>query len=113
MATVPGTAPRAGETAHAGDDHASIGTYVKVAAILCVITGLEYTALFIRRLTPILVPLLISMSVAKFALVALFFMHLRYDSRTLGFIFGAALLLAIGLGVALVTLNGQFLVFGR
>ena len=47
------------------------------------------------------------MSAAKFALVALFFMHLRYDSRTLALLFGAALLLAVGLGVALVTLNGR------
>jgi caa(3)-type oxidase subunit IV len=113
MATAHGGTPPIGETGHGEGDHAAIGTYVKVAVILCVLTALEYAALFIRRLTPILVPLLISMSMAKFALVALFFMHLRYDSRVLAFIFVAALVLATGLGVALVTLNGQFLVFGR
>jgi cytochrome c oxidase subunit 4 len=113
MATVHGTTDSRGETAHAEGGHASIGTYVKVAVILCVITALEYASLYVRQLTPILVPLLISMSMAKFALVALFFMHLRYDSRTLWFIFGSALLLATILGVALVTLNGQFLVFKR
>ena len=97
--------------AHADSTHASAGTYVKVAAILTVVTALEYSALFIRRLTPILVPLLLTMSAAKFALVALFFMHLRYDSRVLWVVFGGALLIATLLGVAIMTLNGQFLVF--
>ena len=36
--------------------------------------------IYIRLLTPILVPLLLAMSAAKFALVVMFFMHLRYDA---------------------------------
>jgi len=98
---------------HAEAAHASTATYLKVAAILTVVTGLEYSALFIRRLTPILVPLLLTMSAAKFALVVLFFMHLRYDSRALWIVFGGALIIAALLGIALMTLNGQFLVFRR
>ncbi len=93
--------------------HSSIATYLKVAAILSVVTALEYGALFIRRLTPILVPLLLTMSAAKFALVVLFFMHLRYDSRALWVVFASALVMATGLGIALMTLHGEFLVFGR
>ena len=91
--------------------HATTGTYLKVAGILCVVTALEYVALFIRQLTPILVPLLITMSLAKFALVVLFFMHLRYDSRVLWFIFLAALVLATGLALSLMTLTGYFFLF--
>jgi hypothetical protein len=53
------------------------------------------------------------MSAAKFALVALFYMHLRYDSRVLTFVFVGPLILASGLAVALMTLTGAFLVFGR
>jgi cytochrome c oxidase subunit IV len=97
--------------AHAG--HASTATYLRVAAILTVVTALEYGALFIRRLTPILVPLLLTMSAAKFALVVLFFMHLRYDSRALWVVFVGGLVMAMALAIALTTLNGQFLVFGR
>ena len=93
--------------------HASTATYLKVAAILSVVTALEYGALFIRRLTPILVPLLLTMSAAKFALVVLFFMHLRYDARALWVVFIGALVIATGLGTALMTLSGEFLVFGR
>jgi len=93
--------------------HASIGTYLMVAAILSVITALEFAVIYIRRLTPILIPLLLTLSAGKFALVVMFFMHLRYDRRSLTFLFVAPLLLAVGLAVALTTLFGDFLVFKR
>jgi cytochrome c oxidase subunit 4 len=93
--------------------HASVATYVTVAAILTVITGLEFGVIYLRQLTPILIPLLLVMSAAKFAMVVLFFMHLRYDGRALGTLFVGPLVVAIGLGVALMTLTGAFLVFGR
>jgi cytochrome c oxidase subunit 4 len=94
-------------------EHASIGTYVKVATILCVVTALEFAVIYIRQLTPILIPLLIVMSVGKFALVVMFFMHLRYDQKPLTFLFVAPLLLATGIALALMTLTGDFLVFKR
>ena len=94
-------------------EHASIGTYLKVAAILSVITALEFAVIYIRQLTPILVPLLLTMSIGKFALVVMYFMHLRYDSKPLTFLFVAPLLLAIGLSLALMTLPGDFLLFKR
>jgi cytochrome c oxidase subunit 4 len=97
--------------AHA--DHADVGTYVKVAVILTVVTALEFAVIYIRALTPILVPLLLVMSAAKFALVVMFFMHLRYDSRALTTLFVGPLVVAIGLIVALTTLTGAFLVYGR
>lgn len=94
-------------------EHASIGTYLKVAAILAVITALEFAVIYIRRLTPILVPLLLILSAGKFALVVMYFMHLRYDTKPLTFLFVAPLLLAVGLALAVMTLPGEFLVFGR
>jgi len=94
-------------------EHASLGTYLKVAAILAVITALEFGVIYIRRLTPILVPLLLILSVGKFALVVMYFMHLRYDARSLTFLFVAPLLLAAGLAIALMTLPGEFLIFDR
>ena len=96
-----------------GPRHASTATYLKVAAILTVITALEFAAIYIRALTPILVPLLLVMSAGKFALVVLFFMHLRYDSRVLAFLFGGPLIIAILVAVAFTTLTGAFLVYGR
>jgi cytochrome c oxidase subunit IV len=94
-------------------EHATIGTYLKIAAILSVITALEFAVIYIRRLTPILIPLLLTLSAGKFALVVMYFMHLRYDRKPLTFVFVAPLLLAVGLAVALMTLHGDFLVFGR
>jgi cytochrome c oxidase subunit 4 len=93
--------------------HASVATYLTVAVILTLITAMEFAAIYIRELTPILVPLLVVMSAAKFALVVLFFMHLRYDSRALSAMFTGALVIALGLAVALGTVTGQFLVFRR
>ena len=94
-------------------EHASVRTYVRVALILTLVTALEVGVIYIRRLSPIIVPLLLAMSAAKFALVVMFFMHLRYDSRALTGLFVGPLLIAVGLAVALMTLTGAFLVFGR
>lgn len=93
--------------------HASIATYVAVAAILTVVTALEVSVLFIRQLTPILVPLLLVLSAAKFSLVVLFFMHLRYDSRALSLVFVGPLVIAGGLALALVALTGALPSGGR
>ena len=96
-----------------GGEHATVGTYVLVALVLTCVTALEVGVIYVRRLAPIVVPLLLAMSAAKFALVALFFMHLRYESRVPTLLFVGPLLLASGLAVALMTLTGAFLVFGR
>lgn len=96
-----------------GHEHASLGTYVKVAAILSVVTALEFAVIYIRQLTPILIPLLLTLSIGKFALVVMYFMHLRYDAKPLTFLFVAPLLLATGLAIALMTLSGDFLLFKR
>src|SRR5438552_6986084 len=96
-----------------GGEHATVGTYVLVALVLTVVTAFEVGVIYVRQLAPIIVPLLLAMSAAKFALVALFFMHLRYDSRVLTLLFVGPLIIASGLAIALITLTGAFLVFGR
>ncbi len=93
------------------EHHPNLGMYVKVAVILTVITAMEFTSIYIRQLTPILVPLLIVLSAAKFALVVLFFMHLRYDPRALSVVFVGSLIIATVLALALMTLSGNFLLF--
>jgi len=86
--------------------HASVATYIKVALVLTAVTAIEVGAIYIRALHPILVPTLLVLSLAKFSLVALFFMHLRYDSRTLSFLFVGPLLIAIVIILALIALIG-------
>jgi cytochrome c oxidase subunit 4 len=94
-------------------EHPSIATYLMVAAILAVITALEFAVIYIRRLTPILIPLLLILSAGKFALVVMYFMHLRYDRKPLTFLFVAPLVLAVGIALAVMTLPGDFLTFKR
>ncbi|HZP40522.1 MAG TPA: cytochrome C oxidase subunit IV family protein [Candidatus Binatia bacterium] len=54
-------------------------TYVVVAAILTVLTAMEVLVYNIRALQPVLVPVLLVLMLAKFALVAMFYMHLKFD----------------------------------
>jgi len=112
------SAPATGQ-AHAAEaepathEHASVRTYVRVAVILTLVTAMEVGVIYIRELTPIVVPLLLVMAAAKFSLVVMFFMHLRYDGRALTSVFLGPLLIATLLAIALMTLTGAFLVFGR
>jgi cytochrome c oxidase subunit 4 len=84
--------------------HATTATYVKVALVLTAVTVIEVAATYIRALTPVLIPALLVLSLAKFALVVLFFMHLRYDSRILSFLFVGPLLIAVVIVLALIAL---------
>jgi len=97
----------------AAHEHASVRTYIRVAVILTLVTALEVGVIYIRELTPIIVPLLLVMAAAKFSLVVMFFMHLRYDGRALTTLFLGPLVIATLLAIALMTLTGAFLVFGR
>ena len=93
----------ASDPAH-GDSHATTATYVTVALVLTAVTVIEVAATYIRALTPILIPTLLVLSLAKFALVVLFFMHLRYDSRVFSVLFVGPLLIAMAIIVALIAL---------
>jgi cytochrome c oxidase subunit 4 len=61
--------------------HPGPAEYVKVAVVLAVATGLEVALYYLNLPTGVLVSLLLFFAVIKFSLVALWFMHLRFDSR--------------------------------
>lgn len=84
--------------------HASVRTYVLVAVILTLITVIEVAATYVRTLTPILIPTLLVLSLAKFLLVVLFFMHLRYDSRVLTALFVGPMVIAVATVLAIIAL---------
>src|SRR5207249_1837311 len=65
--------------------------YLRVAAILVVLTVLEVGVFYVPAFHPVLVPTLLVLSACKFALVVLFYMHLKMDSRFFAFLFGAPL----------------------
>lgn len=76
--------------------------YLKVAAVLAVLTALE-TATYWVDLGGFHTPFLLIMMVAKFVLVLMFFMHLKYDNKWFGILFymGLGLTLPVYLAVLL------------
>ena len=100
---------------HAGEHaHPTAGTYIKIAIILFVLTALEVGAYEVARrgepaglaaiVGPTIVPLLVILSAAKFALVAMFYMHLKQDGPLLSGIFVFPIILAVGIALALIAL---------
>src|SRR5205085_3895142 len=103
--------------AAAGDEHADLhamgvehehptwSTYWKVAVILTLITVVEvwiyYTPFKDSRL---FVPVLLVMSAVKFAIVVLFYMHLKYDHKIFKALFTGPLIIAICTLIALLFL---------
>ncbi len=94
-------------SAHAhADEHAhpTWQTYTKIALILFVLTALEVWCYEIVHrhspaglavvLEPVVTEVLLILSAIKFALVAMFYMHLKSDGKLLSGIFGFSLLLA-------------------
>lgn len=92
---------------HSGS-HPGNRTYVLVALVLAVITGVEVMVFYLEALRPVIVPILLVLSTSKFILVASFFMHLKYDSRVLRWLFAGPLLMAIVIIVAIMALYGVF-----
>jgi cytochrome c oxidase subunit 4 len=62
--------------------HPSPKEYVRIAIVLGVITAAEVGIYYTKVSRGILIPLLFAFAVIKFSLVVLWFMHLRFDSRT-------------------------------
>jgi cytochrome c oxidase subunit 4 len=81
-----------------------VRTYITVALVLTAVTVIEVVAIYIQFLAPIINPTLMVLSLAKFALVVLFFMHLRYDSRVLTALFVGPMVIAIAVVLALIAL---------
>ena len=95
--------------AHAhSEPHTSNKTYVLVAAVLAMITAVEVMVFYIDALRPVIVPILVVLSGAKFTLVVSFFMHLKYDGRLLRSLFAGPLLVAIAIILAMMALYGAF-----
>ncbi len=85
-------APRAAEELH---HHPGPKQYVGVAAVLAIITALEVAIYYVSALRSVLVPFLLAFSAVKFALVVLWFMHLKFDSPIFKRLFLVGLSLAL------------------
>lgn len=88
--------------------HPGPGEYVQIGLTLAAITAIEVAIYYVDIPRKPFIGALILLSAAKFALVVLFFMHLRFDSRlfTTAFATGFCLVLAL-FAVVLATLGGN------
>ena len=84
--------------------HPSPSRYVAIAGILAVITAIEVWIVYQDYLNDVMIPLLILLSIGKFALVVMYFMHLKFDSKLFSILFVGGLLLTIGVLTALFAL---------
>ena len=81
--------------------HATTGTYLRIAAILVMITLVEVGVFYVPAFQSALVPILLVLSAVKFALVVMFYMHLKFDNKFFTFLFGGPLLLGFLVVVSL------------
>ena len=95
------------EEVHTG--HPTAMTYFKVAMALSVITAIEVGIFYLTWLGHGIIPILAVLSIAKFALVGMFYMHLKYDHQLFSSMFVAGLVTATGIVFALMALFGFFL----
>lgn len=117
-ATAHASSPPHGEHAHP-----TAGLYAKVGLVLFVLTALEVGLYEItygghagpsaRAIMPFFVPLLLLLSAAKFALVAMFYMHLKQDSKLFSGVFVFPLIIACVIIVGLMILMAYHMSFAR
>lgn len=94
------------ENAESSKGHASKGTYWLIAVILGIITMLEVAVFYVPLLHAVIVPVLLVLSTAKFALVAMFFMHLKFDKPILTTVFAGGLIVATVIIISMMLLFG-------
>ena len=102
--------------AHAAEgivhEHPNWGTYKWVALILTVITIVEVWVYYIPAFVAsrLFVPALLIMSAVKFAIVVLFYMHLKYDHKLFRALFTGPLIIAMTTIVALMFLFAKLVI---
>ena len=89
--------------------HPTWSTYWKVALILGLITAVEVWVYYVPAFvaTKAFVPTLLIMSAVKFAIVVMFYMHLKYDHKLFRALFTGPLIIAGVTMVVLLFLFGQ------
>ncbi|MBI2723440.1 MAG: cytochrome C oxidase subunit IV family protein [Chloroflexi bacterium] len=103
LAPQPATATGPRHVGHPGP-----AEYVRIGIILASITAVEVLIYYFNIPKAPFVMILLVLSLSKFVLVLMFFMHLKFDSRLFSTAFVTGLLLAISVFiVVLATLGGN------
>jgi cytochrome c oxidase subunit IV len=96
------------EVVEGGRGHPGAATYLIIAAFLTLLTAMEVTVFYVRAMKPVLLPVLLVLSAAKFTLVAMFYMHLKFDRRAYSVVFLVLLFFAAALIGSLLLLFAAF-----
>ena len=108
-----GGAPAAAHTpGHEAHAHPTWKQYKWVALILTLITVVEVWVYYVPSFvaSKVFVPFLLIMSAIKFAIVVLFYMHLKYDARLFRALFTGPLIIAVVTIISLLFLFGHLAV---
>jgi cytochrome c oxidase subunit IV len=101
--------PHAGEAVHE-EKHPGPLEYAQIGLILAVITAIEVAIYYVGLSQTLLVIALLVFSAAKFTLVVLWFMHLKFDHPLFSTMFVMGFFLAITIFVvALATIDGKLI----
>ena len=98
------------ETEEGVEGHPSARQYIRIGLILAVITAVEVAIYYMDVAYGALLGMLLVLSLLKFVLVALWFMHLQFDSRILSTLFAGGLALVIALFFVVLATLGASLV---
>ncbi|MGH2540043.1 MAG: cytochrome C oxidase subunit IV family protein [Actinomycetota bacterium] len=101
--------PDPGESGAPHREHPSPKEYIRIGVILGVLTALEVATYYVD-VGGVLVPTLLGLAAVKFALVVMWFMHLRFDSPTYARFFLMGLAGAATLYLVVLISFGIFLV---
>lgn len=106
-----------------GHDHATPGMYAKIGLVLFVLTALEVALYEVtygknagpmgQNLEPFFVPILLILSAAKFALVAMYYMHLKGDSKLFTSVFVFPLIIATIVIISVMVLMAYHTAFAK
>lgn len=91
------------------EGHPTPKKYAQIGAILAVITAVEVAVFYVDALRPILIPVFLILSAVKFVMVAMFYMHLKFDNRLFTGAFASGLLVAAFVTIALMALMNQII----
>jgi caa(3)-type oxidase subunit IV len=101
--------PQGVEPAHGTEHrHPSPKEYIRIGAILAVLTAIEIASSYTID-GPLLIPMLLTLAVIKFAIVVMWFMHLKFDDRRYARFFVMGLALATTLYLIVLMLSRVFL----
>ena len=100
------------EAARAAHDegHPTPATYFKVAMALSILTAIEVGIFYITSLSYGIIPVLAVLSIGKFALVVMYYMHLKFDHWIFSGMFFFGMALATGVIFALMALFSWFVI---